>query len=504
MSGPGERYVLGPQPPGERQWRPEEIAALPEGYGTRELFLTARDPHWLYATWDLSHEQQQQYNKVSADGHLILRVYRGQISEHSPSEIHVHPESRGWFVHVPHADAKYIAELGYRGRDHQWHTVSMSAATITPPETLSPESDVQFATLPMGVTLEDVLSVMETAVGECVPIAEAIQQLRAEGHAELPAVPALTPQPGAPAPTRSGPAAAPLISPAPSAALLPAEPRETEAPAIAPQASLPEPTRPPPPSSAISIPSGPAPISHFTEPAASPAESVSAFVEEGPFTRPELVQVWTDAPPVPSHIESAPPEATSYRPARPRLLPRPMHLSKWTPAQERALAEVLRLDEHRRVWMGSIEITELVRRHLARSVTSPGLDQMDQVTPEGVAISEPFPSPAGIFSPTVVGEKGKGFWFNINAEIVIYGATDPDAEVRMAGRKIKLRPDGTFSFRFALPDGNYQLPVVAAAAEGDDARSATLRFQRRTEYHGEVEAHPPDPALKPPKSESLP
>ena len=27
---------------------------LPESYGTKKLFLTARDPHWLYANWDLT------------------------------------------------------------------------------------------------------------------------------------------------------------------------------------------------------------------------------------------------------------------------------------------------------------------------------------------------------------------------------------------------------------------------------------------------------------------
>ena len=32
------------------------------------------------------------------------------------------------------------------------------------------------------------------------------------------------------------------------------------------------------------------------------------------------------------------------------------------------------------------------------------------------------------------------------------GATEPDAAVTIGGRKIQLRKDGTFSFRFALPD----------------------------------------------------
>ena len=53
-SGPGEKYSLGATPP------PQSFSGgeLPESYGTKKLFLTARDPHWLYAHWDLTREQQ--------------------------------------------------------------------------------------------------------------------------------------------------------------------------------------------------------------------------------------------------------------------------------------------------------------------------------------------------------------------------------------------------------------------------------------------------------------
>ena len=59
--GPGQRYALGPTPPPEHQGG-AETTELPEAYGTKRLILTARDPHWLYARWDLTREQQNQYN----------------------------------------------------------------------------------------------------------------------------------------------------------------------------------------------------------------------------------------------------------------------------------------------------------------------------------------------------------------------------------------------------------------------------------------------------------
>src|SRR5438094_6482773 len=36
---------------------------LPEAYGTEKLLVAARDPHWLYAHWDLTREQLREDRK---------------------------------------------------------------------------------------------------------------------------------------------------------------------------------------------------------------------------------------------------------------------------------------------------------------------------------------------------------------------------------------------------------------------------------------------------------
>jgi hypothetical protein len=108
-----------------------------------------------------------------------------------------------------------------------------------------------------------------------------------------------------------------------------------------------------------------------------------------------------------------------------------------------------------------------------------------------------FSSPAGGESAS------RSFWFNVNAELIIYGATEPDARVTLGGRPIQLRPDGTFSFRFALPDGEYELPAVAVSADEVEERRAGLAFSRSTIYSGEVGVHPQDSNLRPPRAESV-
>src|SRR5207249_9843240 len=114
ISVPGERCALAPKrmSVGETPAVSGPIQELPEAYGTARMLLTARDPHWLYAHWDLTREQLRAHNKASADGHLVLRIYKNSIEGTPVTEVHVHPESTNWFVNVPDSGSNYFAQLG--------------------------------------------------------------------------------------------------------------------------------------------------------------------------------------------------------------------------------------------------------------------------------------------------------------------------------------------------------------------------------------------------------
>jgi hypothetical protein len=86
------------------------------------------------------------------------------------------------------------------------------------------------------------------------------------------------------------------------------------------------------------------------------------------------------------------------------------------------------------------------------------------------------------------------FWLNLNAELMIYGGTEPGASITLDGQPIQVRPDGTFSCRFALPDGHYEV-IIGAMSEQGDVRQARLKFSRRTERQGEVGVRPSDESL---------
>ena len=83
-------------------------------------------------------------------------------------------------------------------------------------------------------------------------------------------------------------------------------------------------------------------------------------------------------------------------------------------------------------------------------------------------------------SPVKKALKKKGFWLVVDAELIVYGQTEPNAKVTVQNRPIRLRKDGTFTLRFALPDGKQEIPVVATSFGGDDTRTITPVVTRRT------------------------
>jgi hypothetical protein len=75
---------------------------------------------------------------------------------------------------------------------------------------------------------------------------------------------------------------------------------------------------------------------------------------------------------------------------------------------------------------------------------------------------------------------GRDFHFHIDAELIVYGTTEPNARVTLQGEPVQLRPDGTFTVRFSLPDSRQIIPAVAASADGIEERTIVLAVERNT------------------------
>jgi hypothetical protein len=78
--------------------------------------------------------------------------------------------------------------------------------------------------------------------------------------------------------------------------------------------------------------------------------------------------------------------------------------------------------------------------------------------------------------------KQRQFWFELDAELIVYGRTEPTAKVTLQGEPVKLRQDGTFTMRFSLPDSRQIIPAVAASADGVEERTIVLAVERNTKH----------------------
>lgn len=90
------------------------------------------------------------------------------------------------------------------------------------------------------------------------------------------------------------------------------------------------------------------------------------------------------------------------------------------------------------------------------------------------------PGIASMASPVKKIPKERKFWLVVDCELIVYGATEPDAKVTVQDREIKLRPDGTFTLRFALPDGRQVIPVKAVSNDKIEERTITPIVSRET------------------------
>lgn len=89
------------------------------------------------------------------------------------------------------------------------------------------------------------------------------------------------------------------------------------------------------------------------------------------------------------------------------------------------------------------------------------------------------PGVASMASPVKKPQK-RAFWLKADCELIVYGATEPDAQVTVQGKPVNLRPDGTFTLRFALPDGKQVIPIKAVSADKAETRVITTIVTRET------------------------
>jgi hypothetical protein len=137
-----------------------------------------------------------------------------------------------------------------------------------------------------------------------------------------------------------------------------------------------------------------------------------------------------------------------------------------------------RIDEH---WRDIAEDYERIYS-LSGGFDSNGDDDLKEVFEERLKRTMPTRGDSfGVGSDTDAAlDRHRALPFEVDAELIIYGSTIAGATVMLGGEPVKLRPDGSFTIRLALPDKRQVFPVVAQSRDGMRQRTTVVAVERNT------------------------
>ncbi|HEY0793684.1 MAG TPA: DUF4912 domain-containing protein [Chthoniobacterales bacterium] len=490
----------------------EELGNLPARYD--QIFLVARDPHWLFLYWDFD------YTQLTTPRRLALRVFcNGQLE----ATVSINELARNWYIPVQQADASYRVDFGYFDAQDEWHGIAGAGPARTPPESVSDEWKAQFATVPLHLSFNLLLNVVEAAQASGQPLTEALSDLQRGTSTAAGSSSDLHIDHLKVLETLLGKGLLERLSSLSSGALSSKDVteflrRELESNLDSSGASeLLARGR-------LAAMLAPAETSLFSGAlqAALAAElssgGVSSFGAGSELSSGGLSSAGASA------------ELSSGG------------LASWSGG---AGSESLTSWQHSAVGsLGSVESSGLLSSFIQalgqgewsslESLSSSALS--GQGASEMVALSSETLTSGGLAVGAGASEQAlsselqalwsglelsswtglssesslssgfnaswenhpfgqRGFFMHVNAEVIFYGGTDPRARVFVGGQPVALQPDGTFRYHFRFPDQEFEIPIVAVSPDNQETRTAVLSFRRTTERVGEVGATGQPPHL---------
>ena len=161
----------------------ENLGELPRSYGRPVLFGIARDPHTLFAYWEIDW-QGAFGNKPPADRKVHLRVISEDGSEET--RVTVEPFAGNHCVTVSQARGSYRIELGYHEPPDVWNSVATSDAIATPPDDVSESDSIDVATVPFHLSFQRMVDAFRASKYDGDALVEIVSRLqeRADDPAE--------------------------------------------------------------------------------------------------------------------------------------------------------------------------------------------------------------------------------------------------------------------------------------------------------------------------------
>lgn len=482
---------------------PEQLGELPSGYG--DMFVVARDPHWLFTYWDFD------YSKFPEQRQLGLKVFRDNALE---TTVDINEIARNWYIPVQAANASYRVVFGYKDSQGTWHFVGEAGPAHTPPEAVSTEWDTLFATVPIHLTFNLLVDVVEAAKNRGEPLAEALarlQQAALNGGSRSP---------------NWGPAQLQMLETLFGKDLLArlSSMNSSELSTFL-RADLSAPTSSESASELVAKSRlaqllVPAESSLFSGGIFGAALSSEVFQSGGALSSAALSSFGLSSEELVSRLSSMGLSSAEIT----TLLSSVTLSSETLSSAGLSSAELssglfsqlqINLAELSSLGLSSFELSSAALSSERFSALQLAAAEMGALSSEqlssawssswsglefGLSSWGELVSESSLFSAVGASWGGESFgltqrefFMHVNAEVIFYGGTHPEAKVTVAGQPIQLQPDGTFRYHFVFPDRDFEIPIVAVSPDGKETRSATLFFRRETTRQGDVghTAQPP-------------
>jgi hypothetical protein len=180
----GASFVLSnrplvPEPPptesatGPRDY--ENLGELPRSYGRPVLFGIARDPHTLFAYWEIDWPEVFG-NNPPADRKVHLLVFSEDGSEET--RVAVEPMAGSHCVAVTQARSSYRIELGYHEPAGVWNSVASSDPIATPPDDVSDSASIDVATVPFHLSFQRIVDAFRASKYDGDALVEIVGRLQ--------------------------------------------------------------------------------------------------------------------------------------------------------------------------------------------------------------------------------------------------------------------------------------------------------------------------------------
>lgn len=124
---------------------PEE---LPLGYDESRIMIMPRDPHWLYAYWEISGNTRADFIKefgseIWEKSEPVIKITN--LSKNTHFYIRINDYANNWYINVPDSNCVYSAELGRNIHERFFIGFTGSNRTRTPGDCVSTNNTIFFS-----------------------------------------------------------------------------------------------------------------------------------------------------------------------------------------------------------------------------------------------------------------------------------------------------------------------------------------------------------------------